>query len=224
LQLKSYRKLNRNEVKELALKFLKNNQPLDWFEVLYKKANEETLDLIPWADFEPNPNLTEFILKNNYRGSVLNIGCGLGDDAEFLANKNLKVDAFDISETAIKICKQRFPISKVNYFTQDALQFNPTKKYDLVVEAYTLQVLPVKQRMVLIEKLPQLLNEDGTLLIICRGREKEEYEGDMPFPLTKEELKPLEDKLKLVSFEDYMDGENPPVRRFRISYKLNNNT
>jgi hypothetical protein len=42
----------------------------------------------------------------------------------------------------------------------------------------------------------------------------------MPWPLTKDELTDfLRFGLKEVSFEDYVDDEEPPVRRFRVAYR-----
>ena len=41
--------------------------------------------MVPWADLRPNPNLIEFWSRHPIRTSgksALNIGCGLGDDAE----------------------------------------------------------------------------------------------------------------------------------------------
>jgi len=41
----------------------------------------------------------------------------------------------------------------------------------------------------------------------------------MPWPLTKEEMSLFEAHgLKEISFEDFMDSEEPPVRRFRATY------
>lgn len=211
--------MGRKTARELAKEFIEKNQPLDWFEELYKKADQEDLGIIPWADLEPNPNLVELVNDNNYKGIALIIGCGLGDDAEYIQEQGLEVDAFDISETAIKICKSRFPKSAVNYFVADAIKFKPKRKYDLIIESYTLQVLPVELRQKLIKQLPEWLNNSGVLIVICRGRDKDEFAGAMPFPLTREELKPIEENCKLISFEDYFDKETPPVRRFRIKYQ-----
>jgi len=59
----------------------------------------------------------------------------------------------------------------------------------------------------------------GTLLVVARGRGPEDDPGAMPWPLLAEELSPLLDAgLREVSFEDYLDGEDPPARRFRVTY------
>jgi hypothetical protein len=42
----------------------------------------------------------------------------------------------------------------------------------------------------------------------------------MPWPLKKDELSLFEAQgLRNVSFEDYKDKEDPPVRRFRVTYR-----
>jgi hypothetical protein len=59
----------------------------------------------------------------------------------------------------------------------------------------------------------------GTLLVFARGRDPHEPEGMMPWPLTRGELAEFEAHgLKEVSFEDYTDTEDPPARRFRVTY------
>ena len=55
--------------------------------------------------------------------------------------------------------------------------------------------------------------------MIARAREPEDPIGNMPWPLTKEELSLFRlYKLQEISFEDYLDTEDPPVRRFRVTY------
>jgi len=54
-----------------------------WFEKLYRGSNEN-LDLVPWADLEPNRNLVEWLRRGNVRGegrTALDVGCGIGDNA-----------------------------------------------------------------------------------------------------------------------------------------------
>ena len=52
--------------------------------------------------------------ENLWNGKkALKIGCGLGDDAEYLTETGMEVTAFDISETAIRWCHERFPDSRV---------------------------------------------------------------------------------------------------------------
>ncbi len=210
----------RKKVRALAQKYRAENRALDWFEVLYAEAEAaENTQLVPWADLAPNPNLVQAVQKDSYQGRALVIGCGLGDDAEYLQSLGLSVDALDISPSAIKICRKRFPHTDVHYLVADILTFAPTVPYDLVVESYTLQSLPVELRAEVIQRLPKLTAVGGTLLIICRGRENDDWEERLPFPLSRVELEPLQESCHLRSWEDYPDEEDPPVRRFRAVYE-----
>jgi SAM-dependent methyltransferase len=214
-------KRNREFAKELANNYTSKGQPLQWFDKLYE-AGRYDLSLIPWADLRPNPNLIEWFKKNKSNlkiDSCLVIGCGLGDDAEYLSSIGFNVESFDISPTAIKMCKDRFSKSSVKYFIDDITDPKHLRQYDFVYEAYTLQVLPKELREKAIKVLPDLLNQNGRLLLISRARDKNENEGNMPWPLTIDDLEILETELKCLSFEDYFDkDEIPEVRRFRILY------
>ena len=60
----------------------------------------------------------------------------------------------------------------------------------------------------------------GYLLLIARARESGESEGNMPWPLTRAEVEEFQKEgLTEVYFEDYLDRESPPIRRFRACYK-----
>jgi hypothetical protein len=60
------------------------------------------------------------------------------------------------------------------------------------------------------------------LLLIARGREPSDPEGQMPWPLTRAELSAFTAVgLEELSFEDFLDLEgpaDPSVRRFRVLY------
>lgn len=214
---------HRKRVKALAKKYLDEHKPLDWFEELYAQVQSENYEIIPWADLEPNPNMTEIVEANSAwktkSGRALVIGCGLGDDAAYLQGLGFQVDAFDISSSAIEICKKRFSKSDINFFPADLFKYNADSTYDFIFEAYTLQVFPRELRLQAIESLPSFLASSGTLLIVCRGRDESDPIGDMPFPLASSDFHFLRSELKEVSFEDYMDQETPAKRRFRAVYQ-----
>ena len=70
-------------------------------------------------------------------------------------------------------------------------------------------------------RIASFVKPGGTLLVIARAREAHEPIGRMPWPLTREELLWFE-RLGLVRecFEDFWDAETPPVRRFRVEYRM----
>lgn len=213
----------RATARELAQRHVADGDPLGWFEVLYVTAGGNSSS-IPWADLSPNPNLVSWLEQQGVVGSgrkAIKIGCGLGDDAEELSRRGFDTTAFDISPTAISWCRRRFPRSSVSYAEADLLRPPDewVKGFDFVLESYTLQVLPSELRDGAIRRVADFVAPGGTLLVITRGREPGEAEGTMPWPLTRQEMAVFKEAgLAELHFEDYLDDESPPVRRFRATY------
>jgi hypothetical protein len=214
---------DRTRARQLAAEYVAKGDPTGWFEQLYQEA-EAGGSPIPWAELRPNPNLLDF-WKNRPISSAgktaLKIGCGFGDDAEQLARWGFSTTAFDISETAVRTCRGRYPASGVEYVNADLL--HPPDhwfhKFDFVLEAYTLQTLPLALRPAAIERVAGFVKEGGNLLIIARGREDNDPVVEMPWPLSRAELNHfVEIGLRELSFEDFQDPEDPSVRRFRVLY------
>ena len=216
---------HRSAARELAAKHLGQGDPLGWFDLLYRAAEGQSA-IIPWADLRPNPHLVEWLsFAALSPGRALVIGCGLGDDAELLASRGWSVVAFDISAAAIRWARERFPQSNVDYCTVDLFDA-PTqwrRQFDLVVEAYTLQVLPPGLRAQAVEVAAGWVSVGGLLCLIARGREESDPPGQMPWPLTEREVRTFEDAggagLHCEAFDDFLDREEPAVRRFRAVFR-----
>jgi SAM-dependent methyltransferase len=215
---------DRSIARALAKKHHDQNDPIGWFEALYARAREGTA-AIPWADMVPNPHLVKWLktARLPMKGSrALKIGCGLGDDAEELSRHGFAVTAFDISPSAIQWCKERFPQSQVQYVVADLFHSSAPwhHAFEFVLESYTLQVLPAPLRKEAMRCISEFIAPGGTLLVICRGRNQDDETGQMPWPITQDELKEfLMCDFQLTNFEDFKDNEEPPVRRFRAEYR-----
>ena len=216
--------MTRARARELAEAFLERGDAKGWFEALYAEA-DGAAERVPWADLVPNPHLVSWLDENNSRGEdrrALVIGCGLGDDAELLAARGFDVTAFDISAAAIDWSRRRYPHSKVDYVAADLLESPPEwrEAFYFVVEVNTLQVLPSELRPAAISAMVNCVTPGGSLLVIARGRESNDDPGSMPWPLTGGDLELFaQSGLELISFEDFFDQEDPPVRRFRVQYR-----
>ncbi len=89
-----------------------------------------------------------------------------------------------------------------------------------MLEAYTLQVLPNQVQTEAIECIAKCLTGQGSLLVICGGRDPRDDPGQMPWPLNRDTLGHFTRLgLRAISFEDYVETEDPPVRRFRAEYR-----
>jgi SAM-dependent methyltransferase len=211
--------VDRHVARQMAQQSLVEGKPLAWFERLYASAEADGVP-VPWADLDVNPLLASWAVPTARGGSrALVVGCGYGDDAEWLAARGWDVTAFDISATAVAHCRQRFPDSRVNYVAADLLDPPAawlSDPFALVVEIYTLQVLPPDsdERAAALRIVGRLAG--GSLLVIARLREPDEEAGTMPWPLTRRELASLTGAgLVEQSTEVLLDDEDPPVRRIR---------
>ena len=212
----------RAETRRLVAEALAKGDQYRWNKALYEKAGRNPA-VIPWADMVPNPNLVAWLgRKVGYGKKALVVACGLGDDAEEIARRGYEVTAFDVSPEAIEWCRERFPDSRVSYAVAD-LFMPPTEWlgfFSLVVESYTLQTFPKELRPRAASAMAGMVAPGGTLLVIARGREPGDPEGEFPWPLTRVELDAFNDAgLAEYSFEDFTDKEDPPVRRFRVEYR-----
>jgi SAM-dependent methyltransferase len=214
---------DRKRARELAAEYLQKGDPTGWFEVLYKEA-EQGKSIVPWADRGANSGLIEFWRANPQvtdGKKALVIASGLGDDAEQLSSWGFKTMAFDISETAIQMARKRFPQSAVDYRVADLFQppAEWDRKFDFVFEANTVQALPMEIRAQAMQRIAMFVRPGGKLLAIVRGREANEPEGELPWPLTRAEMNEfVRAGLTEESFEEYFDNEEPPARRFRGLY------
>lgn len=214
---------DRRRARELAAEFNRKGDPTGWFEALYREG-EAGKSVVPWVDLCPNPYLLGFWKAHpqpTAGKSALVIGCALGDDAELLASWGFQTTAFDISETAIRGARKRYPNSTVEY--QAANLLDPASDwhfhFDFIFEANTLQVLPAALRPQAIKNIASFLRPAGHLLVVARGREPSDPEEQMPWPLTREELSAFTTHgLKELSFESIPDLTEPGVQRFRVLY------
>ncbi len=209
--------------KAMVKSYQKKDDPMGWFNSIYTdaKGNHEN---VFWADLKPNPYLLRWLEACDYEAEgkkAIVIGCGIGDDAEALSEKSYEVTAFDIAPEAIKLCKNRYPNSKVKYLVADLFNYplQWRENFDLIYECNTIQVLPGKYRIKARDAMVSLLALDGHIIVSCRSRKKGENEDDIPLPLDKYEMNGfVRCGLNEKSFLAYDDTQIPPVPHFFACY------
>lgn len=118
------------------------------------------------------------------------VGCGLGGDAEFLAELGFAVVGFDFSAPAIEAARALNPVSAVDYEVADLLALPPgwVGGYDLVVESLTVQSLPRTVRPRVIAAVRSLAAPGGTVLVISSQQGVREETEVGPWPLSRADL------------------------------------
>jgi len=213
----------RERVREIAADFADRGDQLGWFDEVYKQAAGST-DSIPWADLESNRFFKAWAEEKELRGNgrkALVVGCGLGDDAKYLDDLGFDVTAFDISPNAIEWARKLHAESDIRFEVGDI--FQPFRgwlgAFEFVLEIYTIQPLPMELRSRAIESVASLVAKGGELVVVCRGRDDGEEVGQLPYPLSKEDLNGFENAgLEEIEFREVTD-EVDDERRFVVHYK-----
>jgi len=206
----------------LAAEAFAAGEPTAWFERLYAAAEAGEAE-VPWDRRAASPFLTEWARGLDGAGKrAIVVGCGLGEDAEFIAGLGFQTVAFDISPSAIAAAQRRFPGSKVDYQTADLLDLPRAwqRAFDLVVESLTLQAMPDPPRRDAIPKVGELVAPGGTLIVLGRAREPDEVVEGPPWALTRAEIDALaRPGLEPVRIEDMNDPRMPWPRRWRAEFR-----
>ncbi|PCI04481.1 MAG: methyltransferase type 11 [Hyphomicrobiales bacterium] len=160
-----------------------------FFNAVYQRAGRDAIN-VPWADLHPKDKLLDWLKdKKGQDQTALDIACGLGDNAEAIAEYGYQTAAFDVAADAILWAKKRFPESLVQYRQADL--FDPPsewlEKFDLVHECYTLQALPPKMFEKSARAVANLVKPGGTLLVYTRILPEPREQAGPPWPLIKDQ-------------------------------------
>lgn len=209
----------------LAAHSISQGQVTGWFDRLYVEAQGGRID-VPWDRAATHPLVVEWLGRQPQEGSgrqAVVVGCGLGYDAELLATRGFAVTAFDVAETAIAVTRDRHPGSQVDYRTADLLALPRAwgRAFDLVVEVFTVQALPIDAHAEATAGVTRLVAPGGTLLVVAASRAEDgAFPDGPPWPLTPAEIGAFaSDGLDPVVVEQLPHPEDAQVLRWRAEMR-----
>lgn len=195
-----------------------------FFEAIYARAAGDA-QKVPWAELRPCPLMVEW-LNRSACGMVrpgaraLVVGSGLGDDVLELCRRGYDAMGFDVSPTAVRWAQRRLPEIADRFATADLLDppARWRRRFDLIIENYTLQSLGSACRDAAARALADLLSPSGVLLVVCGRREDDEPPSmcGPPWPLSASELRSLIERVGLApacELQSVPDIQDPAMPR-----------
>lgn len=158
---------------------------MSWWERAYEGSP-------PWDIGAPQPELVRLVENNEVKKTrVLDIGCGLGDNAIFLARKGFSVTCMDIARLAIKKGKVKAAKQKVivDFRVGDALRLNEyfeEQSFDTVIDSGLFHSLDDEDRLPFAKQIRRVLVDGGKYFLLCFSDKEPGTEG--PRRISREEI------------------------------------
>ena len=133
---------------------------------IYQKAR--SAEDLPWYSPGPPPLLVTMVEQRNKPGRVLDLGCGTGTNAIYLAQRDYQVTAIDYVREAIDFTRESAKKSHVDITLvhTDILSWPPRESFDFVLDAGCLHNLPSPKRTLYRKKLMEWLDPGADYALI----------------------------------------------------------
>ena len=143
----------------------------------------------PWEIGHHDKNLEKVFLSDRRESlSVLELGCGTGNDAIWFAKRGFDVTAIDVSEREINLAKEKSKrMLNIDYIIDDIYTFSTKKKFDIIYDRGCIHNVQFnvgdKSLQILFSKLHEMLKDDGKIIILTGNPNHEESEYTSPTPV-----------------------------------------
>jgi len=148
------------------------------------------LEEVPWNIETPPDVLVELVESGKVKPcKTIDLGCGTGNYAIYLASVGFEVTGIDISPTAIKIAKENAKKKgvKCNFLVADVLgNLDEVKEtFDFVYDWELLHHIFPEQRKKYVENVYGILNPKGKYLSVCFSEKDREFGGSGKYRETR---------------------------------------
>ncbi|MET3698920.1 methyltransferase family protein [Bacillus oleivorans] len=145
---------------------IKENSRFEW-DAFYTNREKN----IPFFANKPDENLVEYFDSGQLTiGNVLELGCGPGRNAIYLAEKGCKVDALDLSEEAIQWGNERAKEKavNVNFILKNIFEMEiGENSYDLVYDSGCFHHIAPHRRISYLQLLHKAIAPGGYFALTC---------------------------------------------------------
>ena len=177
------------------------------YEDRYRQAHGAGLQ---WFADDDTPVVLEMLEKYGAQ-ELLEIGCGEGRDAKAVLDKGYQLLATDISNEAIRYCRQKMPQYATRFATLDCLSEELGRTFDFIYAVAVVHMLVLDaDRDGFYQFIHKHLSDDGVALICTMGDGKTEMKSDISQAFVLQERSHGTDKIqvagtscRMVSFETF---------------------
>lgn len=170
-------------------------------------------DLPPWEIGQPQSEIVRLAEQGEISGDVLDVGCGTGENALYLADRGHDVVGVDASSTAIDRATEKGQNRGLDatFRVGDALRLSDLdRQFDTVIDSGLFHVFSDAERPIFVDGLQSRLHQGGRYHMLCfsdrepgtwgprrvsRDEIKETFTGDW----TVNEIQPIQFELNIES-------------------------
>ena len=145
----------------------------------------------PWDVGRPQPAFVELVRTGELNvGKVLDVGCGTGENALYLAEKGFALTGVDLTNHAIIAARAKAAERKlkVDFREGNALSLDfKDGVFDNVIDSGLFHTFPDNDRPVYAREVARVLARRGRYFVLCFSEEEPNWGG--PRRITREEIK-----------------------------------
>jgi cyclopropane fatty-acyl-phospholipid synthase-like methyltransferase len=144
----------------------------------------------PWDTGRPQPAIIKLAEAGKIHGSVLDVGCGTGENLLYLAARGHEAWGLDFVPIAIERARAKAAQRGVDahFIVGNARELNKLgRQFDTVIDCGLFHTFADEQRPMFIQGLAEVLGAGGMLYLLCFSDEQPGSEG--PRRISQQEIR-----------------------------------
>jgi SAM-dependent methyltransferase len=124
----------------------------------------------PWDIGAPQPAVVRLAEAGAFAGTVLDAGCGTGENALLIASAGLPVLGFDVAPAAVAMARQKAAERGLDaeFVEADALRLEElNRSFDTVLDSALLHTFDGSERQAYVASLASVTDPGATLYVLC---------------------------------------------------------